>query len=219
MKGLFFLIVMLISNCCIAQTDIELKIINDSIKKVSIFDSNTIVFSLKNISKKNYLLVLDFEFNEHPEYYVEPEFIGLLDYYVFENDSIIKPEGVTSNNTNEFIVDTKSLDFKKFYKAYSKVFSKHDIEIAFRLDKKIKVLKPGEEKYFSVEVNFPKYRRRYIDLKNHHPYYFQISLNTPKEIIEKYYLKTHNKYSKDIIFTGQIFSNKVPLLYEVYNDK
>jgi len=56
-------------------------------------------------------------------------------------------------------------------------------------------------------------------LKNKSEYYFQISLQIPKEIVDKYYLPTRHKNDTETVFVGQIFSQKIPLIYEVYNYK
>ncbi|QQV01647.1 MULTISPECIES: hypothetical protein [Chryseobacterium] len=61
MKYSFLIFAILIFNNYFAQNDLELKIINDTIKKVSMFDSNNIVYSLKNVSDKNYIIILDSE--------------------------------------------------------------------------------------------------------------------------------------------------------------
>lgn len=220
MKYLYIIFAILFFNTCSAQSDLELKIVNDTIKKVSIFDNNNIVYTLKNNSDKTYLIILDSEeFNEHGEYYVEPEFIGLPDFYVFEKNNELNPSAITSNYYNEFKVNINNSDFKKFSRKFSKVFNKNEMKIAYRISNKIVKLKQGEEKYFSTVVNFPKYMRRYIDLKNKSEYYFQISLQIPKDIVEKYFQPIYKKNDEEVIFVGQIFSNKIPLHYEVYNDK
>lgn len=207
-------------NNCFSQNHLELKIINDTIKKVSKFDNNNIVYSLKNNSDKTYLIILDdAEFNEHGEYYVENEFIGLPDYYVFEKDNLLNPSGVSNSCGNEFYIDRNSVDFRKFKQNFKRIFDKSEVEVAYRISSKILKVKPGEEKFFSARVNFPRYKRRYIDLKNKSEYYFQISLQIPKEIIEKFYNPIKEKTNDEEIFVGQIFSNKIPLIYEVYNDK
>ena len=220
MKHSFLIFAVLIFNNYFAQNDLELKIINDTIKKVSIFNDNNIVYSLKNNSDKTYQIIWDSdEFNEHGEYYVEPQFVGLPDYYVFEKNKLLNPDGVSDSGGNEFYVDRNSVDFRKFKRKFYKIFDKSEVEVAYRISSKILKLKPGEEKYFSTRVNFPRYRRRYIDLKNKSEYYFQISLQIPKEIVEKFYTPIKDKSNDEEIFVGQIFSNKIPLIYEVYNDK
>lgn len=220
MKYSFLIFAILIFNNYFAQNDLELKIINDTIKKVSIFNDNNIVYSLKNNSEKTYQIIWDSdEFNEHGEYYVEPEFIGLPDYYVFEKNKLINPDGISDSDGNKFNVDRNSVDFRKFNRNFKRIFDKSEIEVAYRISSKILKLKPGEEKYFSTRVDFPRYRRRYIDLKNKSEYYFQISLQIPKEIVDRYYAPIKDEEDNNIIFVGQIFSNKVPLIYEVYNDK
>lgn len=220
MKHLFLIITLLLFSNCFAQNDVELKIINDTIKKVSVFDNNNIVYTLKNVSDKNYLIILDSEeFNEDGEYYVEPEFAGLPDYYVFEKQTLLGSSHAFHHGTNKFDVDKSHTDFTKFKKSFSKLFNEKDLEIAFRISKNIIKLNPGEEKYFSTSVNFPAYKSRYIELKNKSEYYFQISLQTPKEIVEKYYQPIKEKNNDEVIFVGQVFSNKTPLIYEVYNDK
>lgn len=207
-------------NNCFAQNDLELKIINDTIKKVSIFDGNNIVYTLKNVSDKNYLIILDSEeFNEDGEYYVEPEFAGLPDYCVFEKQTLLGSSHAFHHGTNKFDVDRSHTDFTKFKKSFSKLFNEKDLEIAFRISKNIIKLNPGEEKYFSTSVNFPTYKSRYIELKNKSEYYFQIGLQTPKEIVEKYYQPIKEKNNDEVTFVGQVFSNKIPLIYEVYNDR
>ena len=220
MKYTYIFFAILFFNICWAQNDLELKIINDTIKKVSIFDDNNIVYTLKNVSDKNYLIILDSdEFNEDGYNFVEPRFLGLPDYYVFEKNNLLKSDPAFHNGQNKFDVDNTHIDFRRFEESFSKLFSSEDLEIAFRISENVIKLKPGEEKYFSTKVNFPSYKSRFIDLRNKSEYYFQISVQIPKEIIEKYYQPIKEKNNKDLIFVGQIFSNKVPLHYEVYNNQ
>ena len=220
MKHSFLIFTVLIFNNYFAQNDLELKIINDTIKKVSMFDDNSIFYSLKNNSDKMYQIILDGdEFNEHGEYSVEPEFVGLPEYYVFEKSNLLNPDGVSDSEGNKFNIDRNSDDFRKFKRKFNKIFNKNDIEVAFGINSRILKLKPEEVKYFSTRVDFPRYRRRYIDLKNKSEYYFQISLQIPKEIVDKYYLPTRHKNDTETVFVGQIFSQKIPLIYEVYNYK
>ncbi|MDF2553089.1 MAG: hypothetical protein K0R77_2364 [Chryseobacterium sp.] len=220
MKHLLLVIAILVCNNCFSQNDLELKIINDTIKKVSGFDDNNIFYALKNNSDKTYLIILDNnEFNEDGEYYVEPQFVGFPDYYIFEKKTLLPVQYAFHNGENKFEVDKNSSDFKNFRRSYSKFFSRQDLQIAFRISKKIVKLKPLEEKYSSTKVNFPAYKRRFIDLKNKSEYYFQMSLQIPKCIVDKYYQPIRAKNNKDSIFVGQIFSNKIPLIYKVYNDK
>ncbi|QQV01646.1 MULTISPECIES: hypothetical protein [Chryseobacterium] len=121
------------------------------------------------------------------------------------------------NGKNKFNINKNSLEFRKFKQKYSKIFNKQDLEFAFRISQKIIKLKPGEEQYFSTIVNFPSYKSRFIDLKNKSEYYFQISLQLPNEIIKELYNPIKEK-NNDVVFTRQIFSNKIPLIYEVYNN-
>lgn len=220
MKYTYIFFAILVFNICLAQNDLELKIINDTIKKVSIFDDNNIVYTLKNVSDKNYLIILDSdEFNEDGYNFVEPRFLGLPDYYIFEKNILLKSDQAFHNGQNKFDLDHTHIDFRRFEKSFSKLFNDEDLEIAFRISKNVIKLKPGEEKFFFTKVNFPSYKSRFIDLKNKSEYYFQMSVQIPKDIIGKYYQPIREKNNKDSIFVGQIFSNKVPLHYEVYNDK
>lgn len=220
MKNLFIIIAIFLLNNCFAQTDLELKIINDTIKKVSIFDSNNIIYTLKNNSDKTYLIILDNEeFNEDGYSYVESMFVGFPDYYIFEKKTLMPSEMAFHHGRNKFDIDKSSSDFKKFRHSYSKLFSQLDLEIAFRISKRFVKLQPHEEKYFSTRIDFPTYKSRFIDLKNKSEYYFQMSLQIPKDIVEKYFQAIYKKNDEEVIFVGQIFSQKIPLHYEVYNDK
>lgn len=219
MKNLFVITAIFLFNNCFAQNDLELKIINDTIKKVSIFDNNNIIYSLKNNSDKNYLIILDSdEFNEDGDYNVEPMFVGLPDFYVFEKQTLLVNSPAFHHGRNKFNIETSHIDFINFEKLFSKLFNDRDLEIAYRVNKNIIKLKSGEKKYFSTRVDFPAYKSRSVYLKNKSEYYFQISLQIPKDIVEKYYKPIRDKNKNDVIFVGQIFSNKIPLIYEVYND-
>lgn len=220
MKHSFLIFTVLIFNNYFAQNDLELKIINDTIKKVSVFDNNNIIYSIKNNSDKNYLVLLDSdEFNEDGDYNVEPMFVGLPDFYVFEKQTLLVNSPAFHHGTNKFNIDTSHLDYINFEKSFSKLFKETDLEIAYRVNENMIKLKSGEEKYFSTRVDFPAYKRRSVNLKNKSEYYFQISLQIPKEIIDKYYLPTRHENDNETVFVGQIFSQKIPLLYEVYNDR
>ena len=61
---------------------------------------------------------------------------------------------------------------------------------------------------------------RYFNMENSKDYYFQVSLQNPQEIMFRYYSVLHNKDKEQqfTIFTGQIYSNKIPLIYKVYNN-
>lgn len=220
MKNLFVIVAIFLFNICFAQNDLELKIINDTIKKVSIFDNNNIIYSLKNNSNKTYLVILDSdEFNEDGDYNVEPRFVGLPDFYVFEKQTLLVNSPAFHHGTNKFNIDTSHLDYINFAKSFSKLFNEEVLEIAYRINENIIKLKSGEEKFFSTRVDFPAYKSRSVDLKNKSEYYFQISLQCPKEIVEKYFLPTYKKNDEEVVFVGHIFSNKIPLHYEVYNDR
>lgn len=219
MKHFLLILSILFSNISFAQSDIKLTIINDTIKKVSKFDNCNIVYTLKNVSDKNYLIILDSdEFNEDGYNYVEPRFLGLPDYYVFEKNTVLESEHAFHNGQNTFDVDKSQSNFKEFRQAFSKLFSEDDLEIAFRINENIIKLKPGEERVFSTKVNFPSYKSRHLNMKNKSEYYFQISLQIPKEIVEKYFQPTYKKNDDEVVFVGQVFSNKIPLVYEVYNE-
>ncbi|MPS64003.1 MAG: hypothetical protein DI622_04990 [Chryseobacterium sp.] len=222
MKTLLCFTLFLCFNCCFGQNDIEIKILNDTIKKVSFYDRNNIVYKIINNSEKAYCLIIDSgEFNEDPEYNVEPFFIGLPDYYIYDKNSLLTPNFTTgSHSTNSIIkIDENSSEFKKFSKKNSKKFDEFDMRVAFRLSKHIIILKPKEEKVFTTLINFPNYMSRYFELQNKGTYLFQISLNNPNNAISKYFEKIVDNDKKQIlVFTGQIFSNKVPLIYEVHNN-
>lgn len=47
MKNQFVIVAIFLFNNCFAQNDLELKIINDTLKKVSVFDNNNIIYSIK----------------------------------------------------------------------------------------------------------------------------------------------------------------------------
>lgn len=207
-----------IFNC----QDLKMAIVNDTIKKVSYYDQCNIVYTITNTSDKDYYFILDSkEFNEDPEYSVELFYVGLPDYYVYEKNEILKSGMSSGKNGNTILnIDTSSDEFKKFSLQYSKFYNDYDLSIPYRMSKNIVFLKPKETKVFTTKVNFPNYMRRYYKMLNKRKYFFQISLNNPKEIISKYFKAMPNFSKKDIkVFTGQIISNKVPLVYEVYNDK
>lgn len=222
MKNTLIALLLFTSNYYFGQDDLEIKIVNDTIKKVSYFDQNNIVYTITNNSEKNYLLVLDYvEFNEDPEYKAEPFFIGLPDYYLYEKNMLLSPSfsfGATSTNTPiQFDIDSK--EFQKFRKLFLKEYDEYEMKIAYRISKNIIIIKSKEKKIFNTKVNFPSYKGRYFNLKNSKDYYFQISLQNPQEIISKYFsvLRNKNKEEQFTIFTGQISSNKIPLVYKVYN--
>ncbi|WP_265132348.1 hypothetical protein [Chryseobacterium oranimense] len=92
MKYTLAIISFLFYSLYFGQNDLEIKILNDTIKKVSYFDQNNIVYTITNASEKNYLLILDDTgFNEDPEYSVEPFFIGLPDYHLYEKNVLLTP--------------------------------------------------------------------------------------------------------------------------------
>lgn len=74
-------------------------------------------------------------------------------------------------------------------------------------------------------LGFPIYKSKvdkttkFYDLKNNHFYNLEISLNNPKEILEKYFIAPETHLKKAKIFTGKIHSNRVPLIYQVYNNR
>ncbi|SEH34692.1 hypothetical protein SAMN05421593_2701 [Chryseobacterium culicis] len=220
---MLFIFLFLISNYYFGQNDLEIRILNDTIKKVSYFDQNNIIYTITNNSEKNYLLVLDnLEFNEDPEYEVEPFFIGLPDYYLYEKNTRLSPMfsfGASSTNSYPQF-DLTSIEFQKFRKQFQKEYDEYEMKIAYRISKKIIIIKSKEKKTFGTKVNFPSYMGRYFNMENSKDYYFQVSLQNPQEIMSKYYSVLHNKDKEQqfTIFTGQIYSNKIPLVYKVYNN-
>ncbi|CEJ68351.1 hypothetical protein BN1195_00634 [Chryseobacterium oranimense G311] len=223
MKYTLAIISFLFYSLYFGQNDLEIKILNDTIKKVSYFDQNNIVYTITNASEKNYLLILDDTgFSEDPEYSVEPFFIGLPDYHLYEKNVLLTPMfsfGAGSTNSHSQL-DLNSKEFQKFRKQFLKEYDEYEMKIAYRISKNIIILKPKEKKIFSTKVNFPNYMGRYFNMANSKDYYFQISLQNPHEFISKYYkvLQNKDKQRDFTIFTGQIFSNKIPLVYEVYNN-
>lgn len=215
------LVSLFLCNLLVAQKDLKIEIINDTIKKVSYYDACNIFYSITNNSKKDYLLLVDSEyFNEDSEQIVEPFFIGLPDYFVYKNtDSLSAKFSFGSHPEIKTKPENYLDDFKNFTKLFAKKFDEYDLKVAYRVKKIIVHLKPEEKRMFTTKINFPMYRGKYFDFKNKESYYFQISLNNPKEIIEKYE-EVLKKYSKEneTIFIGEIISNKIPLVYEVYND-
>lgn len=222
MKYILAILSFLFHNFYLAQNSLEIKIINDTIKKVSYFDQNNVVYTITNTSEKEYLLIVDETgFNEDPEYKAELFYVGLPDYYIYENNTALNPMfsfgGKNSINSKE---DTDSKEFQLFCKRFAKNFDEHEMRATYRISKKIITLKPKEEKTFVTQINFPYYRGRYFNLKNKSIYSFQISLQSPNEIISKYIKVLEAVEGKNnLIFTGQIYSNKIPLVYEVYNNQ
>ena len=107
----------------------------------------------------------------------------------------------------------------KYFLKKSKKFDDFDMRVAFRLSKQVIILEPKEEKVFTTLINFPNYMSRYFELQNKGTYFFQISLNNPNNAISKYFEKIVDNDKKQYsIFSGQVFSNKVPLIYEVHNN-
>ncbi|HCA08444.1 hypothetical protein [Chryseobacterium sp.] len=223
MKFLLALLAFLFFDYCFGQSDLEIKIINDTIKKVSYYDQNNIVYTITNNSNKNYFLILDsVEFNEADEYAVDPFFIGLPDYYIYEKNTLLTPMfsfGAGSNNSHPQLY-LNSKEFQKFRKQFFKEYDEYEMKIAYRISKNLIILKPKEKKFFSTQVNFPNYMGRHFNMVNSKNYYFQISLQNPQELISKYYkvLQNKDKERDFTIFTGQIYSNKIPLIYVVYNN-
>ena len=69
----------------------------------------TLFILLKN-SDKNYLVLLDSdEFNEDGDYNVEPMFVGLPDFYVFEKQTLLVNSPAFHHGTNKFNIDRKSV--------------------------------------------------------------------------------------------------------------
>ncbi|KFF08294.1 hypothetical protein [Chryseobacterium luteum] len=221
MKFLLTILIFLFFNYCFGQNDLEIKIVNDTIKKGSYYDRNNIAYTITNNSNKTYLLILDSaKFNEADEYVVEPFFIGLPDYYVYENNTLLNPMLSFGGGSNIYSEkeDTNTKEFRDFHKRFGKTFDDYEMKIAYRISKKTITLKPKEEKTFITQIDFPYYRGRYFNLKNKSTYFFQISLQNPNEIISKYLKVLGHKGETSSIFTGQIYSNKIPLIYEVYNN-
>ncbi|MFZ4927685.1 hypothetical protein [Chryseobacterium sp. Mn2064] len=153
------------------------------------------------------------------EYAVEPFFIGLPDYYVYDNNTPLPTAMSFHIGTNKLPQGTHSKAFGIFIKENRKRFNNNisDITAAYRVSKCILYLKAGEKKIFTTQVDFPGYKGRAFDMKNKNIYYFQISLNSPKDLISQYYTKEkRNKKNDYTVFTGQVFSNKVPLIYHMY---
>ncbi|MBW8361665.1 MAG: hypothetical protein K0M56_05695 [Kaistella sp.] len=202
-----------------SQEDLKIEIVNDTIKKVSYYDQCNIVYTVTNNGDRSISFLLDSkEFNEDPEYTVEPFFVGLPDYYIYEKNKRLDPGFSFGANLNTFMdINILSDEYEKFEEKYSKLFDENDLRVAYRISKNIIHLKPKETKVFKTRVNFPGYRSRYYALVNKGKYYFQMSLNNPAEIILKYSEIISSDNVR--IYTGQIYSNKVPLVYEVYNNE
>jgi len=219
MKNLIALILILPSYFYCQNADIEITIINDTIKKVSYYDNNNIAYQIKSNSDVSYIIVIDpTEFSDDIEYRVEPDVFGMLQYYIFDRDLMLNPVGSSRNYEPEKISDYQSKAYQVFKKKYSKLFNDDELKIAYRLSKNSIELKAHDERLFVTKIDFPFYKSKYVELKNKKKYEFQISLDSSKTIIDQYFLIISKEVCKDCkIFTGKILSNKVPLLYDVYN--
>src|SRR5690606_19395848 len=194
----------LIFLCCsfnlfFAQHDLKLKIINDTVKKVSSYDDCNIFYSISNTSENDYYLILDsVVFNEDPDYRIEPHFIGFPDYYIYLNNKLIKPMfsfGASSiNNINDE-------DFKCEEETH---YNGWDPKVLCRISKLIIHLKPKEEKVFRTKVNFPEYRGRIYNLKNNHIYHLEISISNPVEYVEAYFNLIPKNQKAYKVFTGKL---------------
>ena len=203
------------------ENDLKIEIINDTIKKVSYYDDCNIVYTITNKSNKDYLLILDNnEFNEADYEEVEDLFLGLPDYYLFEDNKILEPSfNVFHNGTNKiFDIDQDFVSFQSFSKEFETIYDDYELIRAFRISKKIVKIKSGEMKVYSTKVNFPLYKVRSFQMENNKKYYFQVSLNNPIQLSKKYTEKILGVEKMQFsIFSGRIKSNKVPLIYKVYN--
>lgn len=223
MKYLFITLFFFQLSFC--QNDISIKIINDTIKKVSIYDDNNILLELRNNSNNSYSIVLNpLGFNTSLDNYVEPVFTGLLDYDISENNALLTPlYGLY--NSDGFHDLIRGDDYETFKKKYADHIKEPDVDIAYQIYKNTIFLAPKERKVFSIKIDFPIYKSKvdkttkFYDLKNNHFYNLEISLNNPKEVLERYFIAPETHLKKAKIFTGKIHSNRVPLIYRVYNDK
>lgn len=199
-------------NILFAQHDLKLEIINDTIKKVSSYDDCNILYSITNTSETDYYLILDSAvFNEDPEYKIEPLFMGLPDYYIYKKNDLIEPGFSFGGSSINIFND-------EYFRCEEKIQNNDwDPKVLCRFSKLIVHFKPKEEKVFSAKVNFPNYKGRTYNLKNKEIYYFEMSISNPLEYVEAYLNLIPKNKKKYMIFTGKLYSNKVPLIYEVYN--
>ena len=203
------------------NNDLQIEIINDTIKKVSYFDDCNIVYTISNKSNKEYLLIFDnHEFNESDYDEVEDLFVGLPDYYLYKDNKILYPNfNVSHNGTNQIYDFNQDINgFKSFSKKFDTLYNEYELVRAFRISKKIVKIKSGETKVFSTKVDFPLYKIRSFEMENNKNYSFQVSIYNPIQLSKKYTEKILENEDKQLtIFTGRISSNKVPLVFKVYN--
>lgn len=133
----FIIIALFFFQCVYSQNDIEIKILNDTIHKRSAFDMSNIVFTITNHSTKPYYIVLDknsLYTYENDMNDVDPHFLGMLDYNIFENDLPVKTE-VVMHDENDFF-NSENEEFRKFKIKNKNLFKEEaDYIIAFRIKK------------------------------------------------------------------------------------
>ncbi|MCS3868236.1 hypothetical protein J3D55_001152 [Chryseobacterium ginsenosidimutans] len=226
MKYFTIIIVFLYQFSFGQNNDIEIKILNDTIKNLSTTEYNSVCYSLTNNSDHYYYFILDDSgFNSGENNAVDAPYVGLLDYRVFEKDSLMQPlygnyDSRELPNFRTLISKKDSRDFKKKYK-YTKRNDLRDINISYWILKNTFLLAPKSSKKFCAKIIFPHYyapsdnRTIVYDMKNNGEYYFQIFLQNPEDIVDQYFVIPDAKYKDAKIFRGIIYSNKVPLLYNV----
>ncbi len=213
-QNVIYFIFLFISCTVFGQQDLKLQIINDTIKKVSSYDDCNIFYSITNTSNSDYYLIIDpSEFNETPDYSVEPLFVGLPDYFLYEKDNFLQPHfsfGASGINKNNLPAHCDGIDDSLGRRRTSTL-------INCRISGLLLHLRPGEQKVFRTRVNFPNYKTRGYDLTNNDNYFFQIGINIPvhfHNIINKLIPKSDRNYK---VFSGKLVSDKIPLIFQVYN--
>lgn len=224
----YFAIILLLSYQFLfcQNNDIELRILNDSIRNLSATKYNNVYYSLTNNSNHYYYLVLDNSgFNSGENNVVDAPYIGLLDYRIFEKDTLMQAvygsyDSTILPNFRTLISEKDSRTFKKKFR-YNRSNNLADINTSYWIAKNTFLLAPKSSKKFFTKVLFPHYYAPsdngtiVYDLKNNSKYYFQIFLQAPKDIIDEFFMIPDNNYKDAKIFRGIIYSNKVPLLYNV----
>lgn len=213
-RNVIYFIFLFISCTVFGQQELKLQIINDTIKKVSSYDDCNIFYSITNTSNTDYYFIIDpSEFNETPDYNVEPLFVGLPDYFLYEKDNLLQPNfsfGASGINKINLPGHCDGIDDSHGRRRTSRV-------INCRISGLLMHLRPGEQKVFRTKVNFPNYKTRSYNLTNNNNYFFQIGVNIPihfHNMINKLIPKSDRDYK---VFSGKLVSDKIPLIFQVYN--
>lgn len=218
MKNIW-LILILLSNASFSQ-ELEITIPEDNVMKFISYENTSLCYKIKNKSNKHYKFFFEHRgFSTDDNEIVDFPSLGQADLRIYNDQNLLKPNSgsdALQKQLGESPTQEELMLFRKEKKI--KTTDVFDLNLLYKIDKRLITLAPKETKSFCTNISLPIYNSAtdigslLYEIKNDKKYDLQLHLNIPKEILRKYsdIIKSQSKGYK--IFSGTLVSNKASFI-------